>query len=385
MLSRQIAEKIQAKVAGLVTQPLSVVDNDGVVLATNDPRVQESLDVATKPWTIPFSYGGKVIGHVVLANQLQGQSDIAPLIRSIAELIMHQSILIEQIPRQDERLDKFIYDLLSNPDADEALLAAEARLFDLDITHPRIAIVIYVDDPALSGSYRDPASDREIRIARYKLAMERAMSSYYTSSRKNIVAYLGQNNFCILKDLDGGDVASGLVPGKSNIAQTLENFKKSISTIYGIIKDELKIPSAVGVGNYHPGISGLRQSFNEATSATTLGLQLWDKDQVYHIDDFGVVAPLLSGVDESNIYFSRDLLDKLGQNSEIIQTLDTFFESSMSLTQTAEQLSIHRNTLVYRLDRIAETLSLDPRVFDDAVQIKLAILFSKFVDAGHAN
>ena len=56
----------------------------------------------------------------------------------------------------------------------------------------------------------------------------------------------------------------------------------------------------------------------------------------------------------------------------------------MSLNRTAEELKIHRNTLVYRLDRITETLSLDPRNFDDAVQIKLAILFTKFLEAGYA-
>jgi carbohydrate diacid regulator len=119
-------------------------------------------------------------------------------------------------------------------------------------------------------------------------------------------------------------------------------------------------------------------------SAIELGAQTWHQDRVYHIDDFGVVAPLLSGVDESNIYFSRELLERLGENTEIIQTLEAFFAFDMSLTRTADQLKIHRNTLVYRLDRITETLGLDPRVFDEAVQIKLAILYSRFVEPHHA-
>jgi carbohydrate diacid regulator len=145
------------------------------------------------------------------------------------------------------------------------------------------------------------------------------------------------------------------------------------------------LPATVGVGNYHPGLEGLRQSYQEALSAIELGAQMWDQDRIYHIDDFGVVAPLLSGVDESNIYFSRELLEKLGENSEIIQTLEAFFNFNMSLTQTSKHLNIHRNTLVYRLDRINDTLGLDPRNFDDAVQIKLAILFNKFVENSHAN
>jgi carbohydrate diacid regulator len=376
MLSQQIADKIRAKVSGLVSQELRLTDADGETLSHTSALKSETVDVAAVPWAIPFSYGGNVVGYIVLASEMPNHEEIAPLIRSIAELVMHQSLVLEQIPRQDERLDKFIYDLLNQPQPEWTLLAAEARLFDIELDRPRIAIVIQVDDPTLTSRFQDPAGDREVRLTRYKFGISRALNSFYTSSRENVVSYLGGTSFCILKDLlagDDGDLPSGL-----------ENFKKSLNAIYSILKSELKLPATVGVGNYHPGLEGLRQSYHEAISAIELGAQTWDVDRIYHIDDFGVVAPLLSGVDENNIYFSRELLDRLGENNEIIQTLEAFFTFDMSLTRTAETLKIHRNTLVYRLDRITETLGLDPRVFDDAVQIKLAILYNRFVGPSHA-
>ncbi|HVE80778.1 MAG TPA: helix-turn-helix domain-containing protein [Candidatus Dormibacteraeota bacterium] len=369
VLNHHIAEKIQGKVAGLVNQPISVVSPEGAVLASNDPLVEESVEVEKHPHAIDILYNSDVAGYVVLASQMPNQEEIAPLIRSIAELIVHQSALIEQLPQQEERLDKFVYDLLNSESDGDRMLIAEARLFDIELTGPRIAITIYIDDPILTGETRDEG-DRELRISRYKFNINRALNSYYTSTRRNVIAYLGQNVFCILKDIDSTD---------SDLGENLEKFKKSINTIYGILKSELKVTATVGVGNYHPGVSGLRTSYQEAVSAIELGAQNWDKDRVYHIDDFGVVAPLLSGIDESNIYFSRELLEKLGQNGGVIETLETFFKNNMGLTQTAGELNIHRNTLVYRLDRIAETLGLDPRSFEDAVQIKLAILFNKFV------
>jgi carbohydrate diacid regulator len=376
MLSQQIADKIRAKVSGLVSQDLRVTDSEGNTLSHTQALKPEVVDLDTIEWAIPFAYGGNTVGFIVLANQMPNHDEISPLIRSIAELVMHQSIVLEQIPRQDERLDKFIYDLLNQPQPEWALISAEARLFDIELDRPRIAIVIQVNDPALTARYQDPSDDREIRITRYKLGINRALNSFYTSSRENVVSYLGGTSFCILKDLvssNDGDLSSGL-----------ESFKKSLNAIYSILKSELKLPSTVGVGNYHPGLEGLRQSYHEAVSAIELGAQTWDTDRIYHIDDFGVVAPLLSGVDEKNIYFSRELLDRLGENNEIIQTLEAFFNFDMSLTRTAEKLKIHRNTLVYRLDRITETLGLDPRAFDDAVQIKLAILYNRFVEPSHA-
>jgi carbohydrate diacid regulator len=372
MLSQHIAEKIRAKVGSLLNRELSVVSPQGMVMASNDPSADEMIDLDQTPWAIPFNYGGQTAGFIVVAHQLSNHEEITPLVRSIAELVMHQSILIEQIPKQEERLDKFIYDLLNRPLGDEPLMAAEARLFDIDLNRARIVIVIYVDDPVLTSGFSDPTSDRELRIARYKAGIARGLKSFYTTSFDNIVAYIGQNKFCILKDLSNHG---------SPLEENLEAFKKSINTIYDIIKGELKLPTSVGVGNYHPNLIGLRQSYNEAISAIELGSQMWGTDRIYRIDDFGVVAPLLSGIDEKNIYFSRELLDRLGENSEIIQTLEAFFNYDMSLTRTAEALNIHRNTLVYRLDRIAETLNLDPRQFDDAVQIRLAILFTRFVEA----
>ncbi len=376
MLNQQIADKIRAKVAALVSQDLSVTDVQGNVLSSTSPGHPEKLDQAGCPWCIPFSYSGRTAGYVNLESEMPNHSETAPLIRSIAELVMHQAIVLEQIPRADERLDKFIYDLLNAPEPDKALLAAEARLFEIDLARPRIAIVIEIADPELTASRQDPTSDRDLRLARYKSGITRALNSFYTSSRENVVAYLGGNSFCILKDLLGPD---------DDLATSLENFKKSLNAIYGILKSELKLPTTVGVGNYHPALQGLRQSYHEATDAIELGSQTWDRDRIFHIDDFGVVAPLLSGVDESNIYFSRELLERLGENEEIIHTLEAFFAYDMSLTRTADKLQIHRNTLVYRLDRITELLGLDPRVFNDAVQIRLAILYNRFVEPTHAD
>jgi carbohydrate diacid regulator len=370
MLNQQVADEIQRKVGSLVGQPLSVVNENGTVLASNDPAVDESVSVERHPESISISHGGKIAGHIVFSDDLNNYEEIAPLIRSISELMLHQSLLIEQLPQQEERLDKFVYDFLTSPTVDPRLANAEAKLFSIDLDHPRIAIVIYVDDPILNGDLRDE-SDREMLITRYKFGLSRGLNSYYTSSPENIIAYLGQNIFCILKDLSGVDAP---------LEDSLSRFKKSINTIYGIFRSELKQTTTVGIGNYHPGVEGLRTSYQEAISAIELGSQNWDKNRVYHIDDFGVVAPLLSGVDEQNIYFSRELLDKLGENDGVIQTLECFFDNNMGLTQTADELGIHRNTLVYRLERIAETLGLDPRNFDDAVQIKLAILFTRFVE-----
>ena len=68
------------------------------------------------------------------------------------------------------------------------------------------------------------------------------------------------------------------------------------------------------------------------------------------------------------------LLSPLDHEPELLSTLEHFFAANCSPSATAASLAIHRNTLTYRLDKIALLIGLDPRRFDDAVQIRLALL-----------
>src|SRR6266403_3183938 len=101
MLNQQIADKIRAKVSALVSQELRLTDADGQTLSHTSTLKPQSVDLTIVPWAIPFSYGGNTVGYIVLETEMPNHDEISPLIRSIAELVMHQSIVLEQIPRQD--------------------------------------------------------------------------------------------------------------------------------------------------------------------------------------------------------------------------------------------------------------------------------------------
>ena len=61
----------------------------------------------------------------------------------------------------------------------------------------------------------------------------------------------------------------------------------------------------------------------------------------------------------------------------MIRTIETFFENSLNLSETARRLYIHRNTLVYRLEKVQRAIGLDLRSFDDAITFKLMMLLGK--------
>ncbi len=66
-------------------------------------------------------------------------------------------------------------------------------------------------------------------------------------------------------------------------------------------------------------------------------------------------------------------------DEETVSTINKFFENSLNVSETARQLFIHRNTLVYRLDKIEKSTGLDLRVFEDAITFKIALMVVKYM------
>ena len=66
-------------------------------------------------------------------------------------------------------------------------------------------------------------------------------------------------------------------------------------------------------------------------------------------------------------------------DDETLTTINKFFENSLNVSETSRQLFIHRNTLVYRLDKIQKNTGLDLRVFDDAITFKIALMVRDYM------
>ena len=79
---------------------------------------------------------------------------------------------------------------------------------------------------------------------------------------------------------------------------------------------------------------------------------------------------------EKNLQFANQMLNKMN-NRDLCDTLECFFSNNLNLTETAEELGVHRNTIIYRLNQISKILGADPRIFEQAMSIKIALLIKK--------
>lgn len=131
---------------------------------------------------------------------------------------------------------------------------------------------------------------------------------------------------------------------------------------------------SIGIGRYHPGIRGLALSYQDARAALSLGQRFHGQNEVHCLDRQGVASFVGVSDERIKIDLAMHLLSPLNHEDELLDTLHAFFVENCSVSATSARLSIHCNTLSYRLDKIASLTGRDPRIFDHAVQIRIALL-----------
>jgi carbohydrate diacid regulator len=80
--------------------------------------------------------------------------------------------------------------------------------------------------------------------------------------------------------------------------------------------------------------------------------------------------------------FIKEIFDGVSPDDfdeETFDTINKFFENSLNVSETSRQLFIHRNTLVYRLDKLQKSTGLDLRIFEDAITFKIALMVVKYM------
>lgn len=160
--------------------------------------------------------------------------------------------------------------------------------------------------------------------------------------------------------------------------------KKTAKSIVDTINSELMLKVCVGIGTPVDSINDISRSFSEARLAIEIGRVFEGDKYILSYDELGIgrlIYQLPSKLCELFLdeIFKKDGLEVL--DDETLLTIDKFFENNLNVSETSRQLFVHRNTLVYRLDKIERLTGLDLRKFDDAVVFKVAVLVSKYLSS----
>jgi carbohydrate diacid regulator len=136
----------------------------------------------------------------------------------------------------------------------------------------------------------------------------------------------------------------------------------------------------IGIGEPKKTLSQLSDSFREARKAIDVGRTYRAESHVFVYRKLLLERFLADVSPEMSQKYHHMMFNRKTArlfNEEMIHTIEKFFENSLNLSETARQIYIHRNTLVYRLDKVQRIIGLDLRAFDDAVTFKMMMLLGK--------
>lgn len=384
----RVAEAVTQRTAELLSARVVVIDERGVVITNSDPRAvgvpyeflngAEGADVR-----VPIRLNGQT-GQVVVSTPPDGEAISPRLARALIDLVISQTAVVAHLPSQHELKNKFIHDLLRGPIGDETDILREGQILGMDFSRPRAVMLIDAADYILDWGRSGRAETSETLVRRRAQAVIDGVVNFFNLPNATICAYIGDGEVAVLKASTTQDLVPWIDQGGHEVVSAswanLAALKRAGAALLARLRHDTRASISVGIGRYHPGLRGLARSYQDARAALSLGRRSHGQNQVHCLDGLGVAAFVGISDERTKVDLAMHLLSPLDQEPELLETLSTFFSEDCCPSSTAARLSIHRNTLGYRLDKISSLSGLDPRRFDDAVQIRLALLLRSFRD-----
>ena len=165
---------------------------------------------------------------------------------------------------------------------------------------------------------------------------------------------------------------------------TDEELEKIARSMEETLKNELYIKSVIGIGTVAEHLRGLADSYKEAQTAIDVGKVFDTERSIINYENLGIgrliyqLPTTLCEIFLSEV-FKKNSIDSLDQ--ETLFTINKFFENNLNVSETSRKLFVHRNTLVYRLEKIKKLTGLDLRQFDHAIVFKVALMVRKYLSS----
>lgn len=345
-LDHRITIKI-ARILDMVDMSALMLDAEGnVILPEGDQRVFTLPEELKLNPTMPFVYG---------AMTLIGTSEEQPVFiclhgdsEDVKKCAVLCSELINMLLREDmsQTTREQAVRMMLRGEVEGSEFESLAAEHDIPMQKNRCVLYFYFQDMEVESAMQLIGSALE--------------------DDEDLITEVGHHSVAMIKAVSEED-------GLEDIEEFANAFESSFLT-------ETGANVYIGLSNAREDLMSIPEAFEEARNAINVG-------RVYHANKkvfvyrnlllerfLSDVSPEM-GASYNSCIFNRSTARLF--NDEMVHTIETFFDNSLNLSETARKLYIHRNTLVYRLEKVQHAIGLDLRNFDDAVTFKMMMLLGK--------
>ena len=194
------------------------------------------------------------------------------------------------------------------------------------------------------------------------------LQNLFPDRQHDFIISINETDIALVKEVKKGTDVKELMAIAKSIEETLNS--------------ELYIKTVIGVGTVSGHLRDLAASFKAAQVAIEVG-KVFDTDKtIIAYENLGIgrlIYQLPTTLCEMFLseVFKKNTIDSL--DAETIFTINKFFENNLNVSETSRKLFVHRNTLVYRLEKIKKLTGLDLREFDHAIVFNVALMVRKYL------
>ena len=355
-MSNRIFQNIIEQLCEASHETIGVIDSEGTVIACGDTALigerfnEAALTIAAMPETVSI-HGGKTFAPLKGWNAtygfsafVLGDSEQAQALCRMAEVTLSATKTY-----YEEKHDKstFVKNIITdNILPGDIYIRAKELHFQTEI--PRAVFLIR-------------------QKGRADVAVVELLQSMF-SEQQDFVLNVNETDVAVVREVDY-DISG-------------EELNKMAKAIEERLKTELFARTTIGIGTVSEHLRELADSYKEAQVAIEVGKVFDTEKTVINYESLGIgrliyqLPTTLCEIFLSEV-FKKNSIDSLDQ--ETLFTINMFFENSLNVSETSRKLFVHRNTLVYRLEKIKKLTGLDLREFDDAIIFKVALMVKKYL------
>ncbi len=355
-MSTRVFQGIVLQMKECTDRVIGVVDDQGTVVSCNQLTwIGEKWEGAASAMTSndgpAVIYGDKTFkplasrgAHFDYAAFVQGSDEQAKLICSMVTVALNSAKAY-----YEEKHDKtaFVKSIIS----DNILLG------DIYVRAKELHFV--------SEAQRAVFLVRQVGSA--EIAALDVVQNMFADSQEDFVISISESDIVVIKMLSDGD------------SKEIYKIAKSIEDT---LAQALKVKVTIGIGTVVGHIRDLAKAYKEAGVAIDVGKVFDTEKTIINYENLGIgrliyqLPTVMCGMFLQEV-FKKNPIDALDQ--ETLFTINKFFENNLNVSETARKLFVHRNTLVYRLEKIKKLTGLDLREFDDAITFKVALMVKKYL------
>jgi carbohydrate diacid regulator len=375
-----IAQDIVEKTSEILQYPISITDNEGMIIGSTDKsRIgifhQPSLEVIKKNTTIdckneiekkilpgvsaPLKFNNKVIGVLGIVGNPREVDKYVQLVKNQVEMMCQEAFRKEMVELKEKMVEMFVHQLIHTSEINEQIRQT-AKLLEFDVHSKRVCLLIDIR----------PSSDTtNDLIGTFPLQKEvlSFLQLMFHENKDDIVSLLNLERFIVIKSL----------PYQQSFESLMETLEEKLHKINSFLETKYGLCAQISVGIISNHLSEISESYQNALTAMNIGLRFAQDTGIYLYNERDTMLRLLPR--ELTPIYQRKLLKTITPLIEhdsydvLSSTFIGFCKYNMNLSEASRNMYIHRNTIIYRLEKISEITSLNTSSFEHCMLLYTAI------------